>query len=192
MTAASDGAAEDGTAQVGAASGDAAPGGAPAAEVLVVERAGGVATLTLNRPRAMNAVSLELKEALLSALQEIAKDDSVRAVLLTGAGGSFCVGQDLKEHAAALAERAGTRLPEVAPRAGTTDDPGAALLHDLRDAYVLACRVATDWDVLGQAAQARHDDDLVALVGLCAPRNKRQVTWLRAQRKQVAAQILRH
>jgi 2-(1,2-epoxy-1,2-dihydrophenyl)acetyl-CoA isomerase len=69
---------------------------------LLVERAEGVATVTLNRPESMNSLSLTLKEALLSELTDLARDDSVRAVVLTGNGRGFCVGQDLREHVALL------------------------------------------------------------------------------------------
>ena len=63
---------------------------------------GAVATITLDRPDALNALTVELKLALLDALQKAAADDAVRAVVLTGAGRAFCVGQDLREHADAL------------------------------------------------------------------------------------------
>ncbi len=65
---------------------------------LLIERAEGVATVTLNRPESMNSLSVSLKEALLSELTEIARDPAVRAVVLTGSGRGFCVGQDLREH----------------------------------------------------------------------------------------------
>lgn len=68
------------------------------ADVLVVERADAVATVRLNRPETMNALSVELKEALLGALEEVSADETVRAVVLTGTGRGFCVGQDLREH----------------------------------------------------------------------------------------------
>jgi 2-(1,2-epoxy-1,2-dihydrophenyl)acetyl-CoA isomerase len=67
------------------------------------EVAGAVATITFNRPDAMNALDTPTKEALLAALREAAADPSVRAVVLTGTGRAFCVGQDLKEHVAKLA-----------------------------------------------------------------------------------------
>ena len=72
------------------------------ADVLLVDRADGVATLTLNRPESMNSLSVELKLALLDTLREVAADPAVRAVVLTGAGRGFCVGQDLREHVALL------------------------------------------------------------------------------------------
>jgi 2-(1,2-epoxy-1,2-dihydrophenyl)acetyl-CoA isomerase len=71
-------------------------------DVLLVERAEGVATLTLNRPESMNSLSVELKQALISAIEDISRDASVRAVVLTGTGRGFCVGQDLREHVALL------------------------------------------------------------------------------------------
>lgn len=71
---------------------------------VVVERADGVATITLARPEAMNSLDVATKEALLAALRDVADDDAVRCVVLTGTGRAFCVGQDLKEHVTLLAE----------------------------------------------------------------------------------------
>lgn len=70
-------------------------------EVLIVAREGAVATLTMNRPRAKNALNSALLEALVTQLRAAAEDPAVRAVVLTGAGGAFCSGADLK---AAFAE----------------------------------------------------------------------------------------
>ena len=70
--------------------------------VLLIEDVDGVRTLTLNRPAAFNSLTTELKDELVTALQAAAADDSVRAVVLTGAGKAFCAGQDLKEHITAL------------------------------------------------------------------------------------------
>ncbi len=71
-------------------------------EDLLVEHTGAVATLTMNRVASMNALSLSLKVELRDALAAVAADDAVRAVVLTGNGRGFCVGQDLREHVAAL------------------------------------------------------------------------------------------
>ena len=71
-------------------------------DVLLLERGDGVATLTLNRPESMNSLSVELKQALIAALDELARDETVRAVVLTGTGRGFCVGQDLREHVTLL------------------------------------------------------------------------------------------
>jgi 2-(1,2-epoxy-1,2-dihydrophenyl)acetyl-CoA isomerase len=60
------------------------------------QREGAVLTITLNRPDVLNALDTATHKALRAALKEAAADD-VRAVVLTGAGRGFCVGQDLKE-----------------------------------------------------------------------------------------------
>ena len=65
--------------------------------VLLVEKKDGIATLTLNRPDQMNALSLELRWELQAALQDIGADPEVGVVVLTGAGEAFCAGLDLKE-----------------------------------------------------------------------------------------------
>jgi 2-(1,2-epoxy-1,2-dihydrophenyl)acetyl-CoA isomerase len=77
---------------------------------------GAVATITLNRPQARNALTAELKTELLRALRQAASSPQVRAVLITGAGQAFCAGQDLREHAELL-EAAGSR-DAAAPVAG--------------------------------------------------------------------------
>jgi len=64
---------------------------------LRIETADGVATVTLDRPDALNALTVPLKEALVEAFRAFASDDAVRAVVLTGAGRAFCAGQDLHE-----------------------------------------------------------------------------------------------
>ncbi|MBA2808786.1 enoyl-CoA hydratase/isomerase family protein [Streptomyces sp. KM273126] len=69
------------------------------ADTVLYEVSDGLATITLNRPEAMNALNVETKVALREAVRSAAADDAVRAVLLTAAGDrAFCVGQDLKEH----------------------------------------------------------------------------------------------
>ncbi len=66
-------------------------------DVLQIQVADGLATVTLNRPEALNALNMELKEGLAAWLDEVRYDDSVRAVLITGAGRAFCAGGDLSE-----------------------------------------------------------------------------------------------
>lgn len=62
---------------------------------LLVDRSGPVLTLTLNRPHRRNAVDAELWSLLRDALRAVEDDDTVRALVLTGAGGAFCAGADL-------------------------------------------------------------------------------------------------
>ncbi|MEU1626207.1 enoyl-CoA hydratase-related protein [Streptomyces sp. NPDC020096] len=72
------------------------------ADTVLYEVTEGLATITLNRPEAMNALNTETKVALRDTLREAGADLSVRAVLLTATGRAFCVGQDLKEHVSSL------------------------------------------------------------------------------------------
>ncbi|MEV5278287.1 enoyl-CoA hydratase-related protein [Streptomyces sp. NPDC052811] len=72
------------------------------ADSVLYEVSDGLATITINRPEAMNAMNTEAKVALREAARAAAADPAVRAVLLTATGRAFCVGQDLKEHVASL------------------------------------------------------------------------------------------
>jgi 2-(1,2-epoxy-1,2-dihydrophenyl)acetyl-CoA isomerase len=72
-------------------------------ETILLDRTGASATIVLNRPARMNAWSNALSRDLLDALRDVAADDGVRAVMLTGAGKAFCSGADLKEGAAIAA-----------------------------------------------------------------------------------------
>lgn len=67
------------------------------AEILLRADDNGVTTLTLNRPKARNALSLGLMAALYAELQNIASDDRVRVVVIAANGPVFCAGHDLKE-----------------------------------------------------------------------------------------------
>src|SRR5438552_18007737 len=65
--------------------------------ILLDERAEEVLRLTLNRPEARNALSIELMTALVEALGRAAEDPEVRVVVIAGAGPAFCAGHDLRE-----------------------------------------------------------------------------------------------
>lgn len=77
------------------------------ADTVLYEVSDGLATITLNRPEAMNSLNVETKVALRDALEAAGADPAVRAVLLTANGKAFCVGQDLKEHVAFLQQEGG-------------------------------------------------------------------------------------
>lgn len=77
--------------------------------VVLVEREDRVATVTLNRPGARNALNTELRKALWSTMAELDADDDVAAVVLTGADPAFCAGLDLKE----LSSTSGAALGET-------------------------------------------------------------------------------
>lgn len=72
-----------------------------------------VGTLTLNNPAARNALDQQMKDDFLAALDQLAGESTVRAVLLRAEGPAFCVGQNLREHADALSADADSPLDTV-------------------------------------------------------------------------------
>jgi enoyl-CoA hydratase/carnithine racemase len=81
---------------------------------LLIDDNAGVRTLTLNRPHRKNAIDVELWHALAAALRAADTDDSVRAVVLTGAGGAFCSGADIGTGEVVHPRRKLQRLTDVA------------------------------------------------------------------------------
>ncbi len=66
-------------------------------EGILFEKKDGIATITLNSPEKLNAISSKMRESLMLASDEVSKDDNVKVVILTGAGRGFCAGADLSE-----------------------------------------------------------------------------------------------
>ncbi|MDX6639145.1 MAG: enoyl-CoA hydratase [Solirubrobacteraceae bacterium] len=79
------------------------------ADTVLTERADGVATLTLNRPERLNAITAELAEDLRAALAAANADDQVRVVRLRGAGRAFCAGYDIGWGSASMVGAEGDR-----------------------------------------------------------------------------------
>ncbi len=73
-------------------------------DVLLYDVADGVATITLNRPDALNALTVPMKQELLAAFRRVDRDAAVRVVILTGAGRAFCAGADLSAGGATFAK----------------------------------------------------------------------------------------
>lgn len=88
--------------------------------VVLVERDNGVATVTLNRPGARNALSTELRKTLWATMGELDADVNVAAIVLTGADPAFCAGLDLKE----LASTSGAALTETGAAGNTSSQRG--------------------------------------------------------------------
>jgi len=80
---------------------------------LLIDTTDGVTTLTMNRPDSLNSLDVSLKEALRDAVAALSTDPACRAVVLTGAGRAFCVGQDLREHVQTLESAATDPLATV-------------------------------------------------------------------------------
>lgn len=64
---------------------------------IILEKKGKVAKITLNRPDVLNAINTLLRKELSEVLEEIAQDERIDVIILTGAGRAFCAGVDLKE-----------------------------------------------------------------------------------------------
>jgi enoyl-CoA hydratase len=119
---------------------------------VLIEVTDGVGVLTLNRPEAKNAVDLATTEALAAALDDLDARDDVAVLVLTGAGGTFSAGMDLK--AFARGER-----PAIEGRgfAGLTEAPPAKPLIAAVEGWALAggCELALSADLIVAARDAR-------------------------------------
>ena len=81
-------------------------------ETIIFEKIGGVAKITLNRQEVLNAISQKLVGEFLDAIDRIAADETVRVVVITGSGRSFCSGDDLKGMGPPPAEMEGWSQPK--------------------------------------------------------------------------------
>jgi enoyl-CoA hydratase len=119
---------------------------------VLIERRDGVLLITLNRPQARNAVNSALAHGVAAALDELDGDDALKAGVLTGSGGSFCAGMDLKAFVAG-------ESPQVEGRgfAGIAQRPPRKPLIAAIEGYALAggLEVALSCDVIVAARDAR-------------------------------------
>jgi len=120
---------------------------------------GGVLTLTLDRPDARNALTIELIRDLTEEVVKAATDDSVRCIVLTGKGKAFCAGGDIKQ----MLERKGKAM-ETRERLRAGLNPLALALHDIEkpviarlngDAVGAGCCLALNCDIVVAAESAR-------------------------------------
>jgi enoyl-CoA hydratase len=120
---------------------------------VLFEAADGIAIVTLNRPSAYNAVDLATAEAISAALDELDGRDDLKAGVITGAGGNFCAGMDLKA-LASTGER-----PIVAPRGGfgIVEQPPVKPLIAAVEGYALGggFEIALACDLIVAASDAR-------------------------------------
>jgi enoyl-CoA hydratase/carnithine racemase len=111
----------------------------------------GILTLSLNRPAQRNALSPELRDALLQAVDEAAMAPSVRAVVLTGEGGAFCAGGDLSRFDDLQDPAAygwiSHRLTQLADAIERLQKPTIALIDGVATGAGLALALACDWRI---------------------------------------------
>jgi enoyl-CoA hydratase len=103
------------------------------ADAILTEVDGGIAVITINRPEARNAVNAEVASGMAAAIDELDQDSSVRVLILTGAGGTFSAGMDLKAFLAG-------ETPAVPGRgfAGIVERPPAKPVIAAVEGYALA------------------------------------------------------
>ncbi|GAB3293739.1 crotonase/enoyl-CoA hydratase family protein [Epidermidibacterium keratini] len=121
-------------------------------DLVKVDVQDGVGVITLNRPEAKNAVNLEVAQGVADAVDKLEADNSVVALIITGAGGTFCSGMDLK--AFARGER-----PSIPGRgfAGLTEYQLSKPLIAAVEGYALAggCELALASDIIVAAQTAQ-------------------------------------
>ena len=120
----------------------------------------GVATLTLNRPDRLNALSTPIMEGLLEALPRLARDAAVGAIVLTGAGRAFCAGGDVKSMAEGRVEHsmeeAVTHLRgrmEVSRLLHDIPKPTIAMVNGPAAGAGMSLALACDLRIAGQSAR---------------------------------------
>ena len=125
--------------------------------VLLIEKSQGITTLTLNRPRAMNALSLELRRAIADAFGELQSQPEAGAVILTGAGRAFCAGLDLKELGSSPSDAtAGFSGTDVLAAIGDFEGPVIGAINGF--AVTGGFELALACDVLIASSEARFAD----------------------------------
>ena len=137
-------------------------------EVVLQERRGAVAVVTLNRPESLNGFTTELRLALKAALEQVAADPEVRAVVLTGAGRGFSAGADLKAEpmtAGAVVERQlneeyGASLREIARMPKPVIAAVNGFASGIGGSFALVC----DLVVMGEGAFFQVPFQKIALV----------------------------
>src|SRR5262245_4441661 len=85
-----------------------------ATDPVLIARQGDVATVTINNPKRLNALDPPVMSSLLGSLRTVARDDSIRAVVLTGEGRAFCSGGDLRALLEANLQRPGDGFLDLA------------------------------------------------------------------------------
>ena len=136
-------------------------------QALLVDRADGIATVTMNRPEARNALDLTMREEMLGALDEIERDSAVRVMLLTGAGGHFSAGGDVKsmqkKHTAAEGRARVEMLNRFVLRLFNFPKPTIAMVDGF--AVGAGCNIALGCDLLIASDRARFGE-VFAKIGL--------------------------
>ncbi len=119
---------------------------------VLTEVADGVAVITINRPKARNAVNGAVAQGIAGALDELDADKSVAAYVLTGAGGTFCAGMDLKGFLTG-----DSPIAEGRGFGGIAERPPAKPIIAAVEGYALAggCEIALSCDMIVASSEAK-------------------------------------
>ena len=136
-------------------------------ETIVYEKQNGVATITLNRPQALNAFNPQMNSEFMDALKEADEDKNIRCFLITGSGRAFCAGQDLKartrEQRGSLGESLRDRYNPIVLRLRRTEKIVLAAVNGV--AAGAGCNLALACDLRIASEEARFIEAFVR-VGL--------------------------
>jgi 2-(1,2-epoxy-1,2-dihydrophenyl)acetyl-CoA isomerase len=136
-------------------------------ETILVDRADGVATVTLNRPEARNAIDVRMRAELAGAFDELEADETARAIILTGAGGHFSAGGDVKtmvkRHTAAEGRARVESLNRFVLRLFNFPKPTIAMVDGF--AVGAGCNIALGCDIVLASDRARFGE-VFAKIGL--------------------------
>ena len=138
--------------------------------VLITQASDGVARLTMNRPRQFNAISMDMLDAMQRALDDVARDATVRVVVIAGSGAAFSGGHDLKEMMANRDERFIGGLFEACSRVMLTmqslPQPVIARVHGI--ATAAGCQIVAACDLAVASTDARFATSGINLGLFCA------------------------
>src|SRR5258708_7343564 len=142
--------------------------------VLLRQDAGGIATVTLNRPKQYNSLSEALLTELQSTLDAIAKDESVRVVVIAGAGSAFCAGHDLKQMRAnprkAYYDKLFAQCSDVMLKLLHLPQPVIARVHGI--ATAAGCQLVAQCDLAVASDSSRFSASAINLGLFCSTPNQ--------------------
>lgn len=132
---------------------------------ILLEERGNIAVVTLNRPEVLNAFSIEMRERLAVTFENFAKDDNLRAIVITGAGRAFSAGGDIKGWEDLKDKNMMRTIMEFAHRAVTAitslEKPVIAMVNG--DAVGAGCNLALACDLIVASENARFGEVFVRI-----------------------------